>query len=206
MSVSRFVCVPRVFQDLDIGTLSYTMNGLKKFTEYSFRVVAYNKHGPGVSTQDVNLRTLSDGKLGPDIERIWPQPRWPCLDVLPAARNVIDQLNCLPFAVPSSPPQNLSLEVQNSKVCPLDHGGGSGHLTRPDIHVKYQTCFGWAAIYFHIWEWHYIISINLHLWENPSENVSLHLLTLLFTALSYKTVSIALPMATLPWVLSLLLN
>uniref|UniRef100_A0A8C5CB20 Neogenin 1b n=1 Tax=Gadus morhua TaxID=8049 RepID=A0A8C5CB20_GADMO len=64
-------------EDLETDTLSYTMNGLKKFTEYSFRVVAYNKHGPGVSTQDVNVRTLSD--------------------------------------VPSSPPQNLSLEVQNSK-------------------------------------------------------------------------------------------
>ncbi|XP_036399492.1 neogenin-like [Megalops cyprinoides] len=64
-------------QDLDVAGLSYTLTGLKKFTEYSFRVVAYNKHGPGVSTEDVGVRTLSD--------------------------------------VPSAAPQNLTLEVQDSK-------------------------------------------------------------------------------------------
>ncbi|XP_062944998.1 neogenin isoform X6 [Cynocephalus volans] len=64
-------------QDVDVSSHSYTINGLKKYTDYSFRVVAYNKHGPGVSTQDVAVRTLSD--------------------------------------VPSAAPQNLSLEVRNSK-------------------------------------------------------------------------------------------
>uniref|UniRef100_A0AAY4E455 Contactin-3 n=1 Tax=Denticeps clupeoides TaxID=299321 RepID=A0AAY4E455_9TELE len=47
-------------QDFDVTGLSHTMTGLKKFTEYSFRVVALNKHGPGVSTEDVAAQTLSD--------------------------------------------------------------------------------------------------------------------------------------------------
>ncbi|XP_051556039.1 neogenin-like isoform X4 [Myxocyprinus asiaticus] len=64
-------------QDMDVNTLSHSMTGLKKFTEYSFRVVAYNKHGPGVSTEDISVQTYSD--------------------------------------VPSAPPQNLTVEVQNSK-------------------------------------------------------------------------------------------
>uniref|UniRef100_A0AAY4D336 Contactin-3 n=1 Tax=Denticeps clupeoides TaxID=299321 RepID=A0AAY4D336_9TELE len=42
-----------VEQDVDVRALSYTLTALKKFTEYSLRVVAYNKHGPGVSTDDV---------------------------------------------------------------------------------------------------------------------------------------------------------
>uniref|UniRef100_A0AAY4CZX8 Neogenin-like n=1 Tax=Denticeps clupeoides TaxID=299321 RepID=A0AAY4CZX8_9TELE len=66
-----------VEQDVDVRALSYTLTALKKFTEYSLRVVAYNKHGPGVSTDDVVVQTFSD--------------------------------------VPSSPPQNLILEVLNSK-------------------------------------------------------------------------------------------
>ncbi|RVE74229.1 hypothetical protein OJAV_G00019960 [Oryzias javanicus] len=64
-------------QDVDADGQAYTMTGLKKNSEYSFRVVANNKHGSGVSTEDVIVRTLSDS--------------------------------------PSAPPQNLTLEVQNSK-------------------------------------------------------------------------------------------
>uniref|UniRef100_A0A8K9WU68 Neogenin n=1 Tax=Oncorhynchus mykiss TaxID=8022 RepID=A0A8K9WU68_ONCMY len=58
-------------------TLSYTLMGLKKFTEYSIRVVAFNKHGPGVSTGDITVTTLSDGKQGTDEGSImvrWQPP------------------------------------------------------------------------------------------------------------------------------------
>ncbi|KFZ56814.1 hypothetical protein N338_01666, partial [Podiceps cristatus] len=90
-------------QDVDVGGLSYTINGLKKYTEYSFRVVAYNKHGPGVSTQDVVVRTLSD--------------------------------------VPSAPPQNLTLEVRNSKSImlhwqPPPAGTHSGQITGYKIRYR----------------------------------------------------------------------
>uniref|UniRef100_A0A8C3KSN1 Neogenin 1 n=1 Tax=Calidris pygmaea TaxID=425635 RepID=A0A8C3KSN1_9CHAR len=90
-------------QDVDVGGLSYTINGLKKYTEYSFRVVAYNKHGPGVSTQDVVVRTLSD--------------------------------------VPSAPPQNLTLEVRNSKSImlhwqPPPVGTHSGQITGYKIRYR----------------------------------------------------------------------
>lgn len=51
------------FQDVDVDGQSYTMTGLKKNADYSFRVVANNKHGPGVSTEDIVVRTLSDGQL-----------------------------------------------------------------------------------------------------------------------------------------------
>ncbi|XP_010191234.1 PREDICTED: neogenin-like, partial [Mesitornis unicolor] len=90
-------------QDVDVGGLSYTITGLKKYTEYSFRVVAYNKHGPGVSTQDVVVRTLSD--------------------------------------VPSAPPQNLTLEVRNSKSImlhwqPPPAGTQSGQITGYKIRYR----------------------------------------------------------------------
>ncbi|XP_071390364.1 neogenin 1a isoform X1 [Centroberyx affinis] len=93
-------------QDVDIGGLSYTMTGLKKHTEYSFRVVAYNKHGPGVSTEDIIVRTLSD--------------------------------------VPSAPPQNLTLEVQNSKSImvrwqPPPPGAQNGEITGYKIRYRKGT-------------------------------------------------------------------
>uniref|UniRef100_A0A8C5U8P7 Neogenin n=1 Tax=Malurus cyaneus samueli TaxID=2593467 RepID=A0A8C5U8P7_9PASS len=90
-------------QDVDVAGLSHTVTGLKKFTEYSFRVVAYNKHGPGVSTHDVVVRTLSD--------------------------------------VPSAPPQNLTLEVRNSKSIllqwqPPPAGTQSGQITGYKIRYR----------------------------------------------------------------------
>ncbi|PWA18976.1 hypothetical protein CCH79_00004856 [Gambusia affinis] len=75
----------------------------EKNTEYSFRVVANNKHGPGVSTEDVMVRTLSD--------------------------------------VPSAPPQNLTLEVQNSKSImvrwqPPPLSGQNGEITSYKIRYR----------------------------------------------------------------------
>lgn len=60
-AVDEHLCFGPV-QDVDVDGQSHTMTGLKKNTEYSFRVVANNKHGPGVSTEDITVRTLSDGQ------------------------------------------------------------------------------------------------------------------------------------------------
>ncbi|XP_012507177.1 PREDICTED: netrin receptor DCC [Propithecus coquereli] len=68
--------------NIEVDGLSYKLEGLKKFTEYNLRFLAYNRYGPGVSTDDITVVTLSD--------------------------------------VPSSPPQNVSLEVVNSRVSRLN--------------------------------------------------------------------------------------
>ncbi len=45
--------------DVHSGT-EYILEGLDKYAEYSFRVVAYNSNGPGMGTEEVVARTLSD--------------------------------------------------------------------------------------------------------------------------------------------------
>ena len=47
---------------MEVDGLSYRLEGLKKFTEYTLRFLAYNRYGPGVSTEDVTVTTLSDGE------------------------------------------------------------------------------------------------------------------------------------------------
>lgn len=49
-------------QNIEVDGLSYKLEGLKKFTEYTMRFLAYNRYGPGVSTEDLTVKTLSDGK------------------------------------------------------------------------------------------------------------------------------------------------
>ncbi|MFT7796934.1 netrin receptor DCC-like [Arapaima gigas] len=64
-------------QTVEVSGLSHRLEGLKKFTQYTIRILAYNQYGLGESTGDLVLNTLSD--------------------------------------VPSSAPQNISLEVVNSR-------------------------------------------------------------------------------------------
>lgn len=54
-----------VGQNVEVVGQSYRMEGLKKFTEYSLRVLAVNRHGPGLSDIDMLITTLSDGKTRP---------------------------------------------------------------------------------------------------------------------------------------------
>ncbi|KAM8960930.1 netrin receptor DCC [Pelodytes ibericus] len=64
-------------QNIEVDGVSYTLEGLRRFTEYNIRVLAYNIYGPGASSEEHTLTTLSD--------------------------------------VPSSSPQNVSLEVVSSR-------------------------------------------------------------------------------------------
>ncbi|KAJ3605607.1 hypothetical protein NHX12_027652, partial [Muraenolepis orangiensis] len=64
-------------QSVDVSGRSYKLEGLNKNWEYTVRVLALNRHGPGVAMETLRTATLSD--------------------------------------VPSSPPQNVSLEVVLSK-------------------------------------------------------------------------------------------
>uniref|UniRef100_A0A8C4YNS3 DCC netrin 1 receptor n=1 Tax=Gopherus evgoodei TaxID=1825980 RepID=A0A8C4YNS3_9SAUR len=93
-------------QNIEIDGLSYKLEGLKKFTEYTLRFLAYNHYGPGVSTEDLTVMTLSD--------------------------------------VPSAMPQNVSLEVVNSRSIkvswlPPPSGTQNGFITGYKIRHRKTT-------------------------------------------------------------------
>ncbi|XP_058239534.1 netrin receptor DCC isoform X2 [Hemibagrus wyckioides] len=52
-------------QSIEVLGQSYKMEGLKKFAEYSLRVLALNRHGPGISTDDMLITTFSDVPSAP---------------------------------------------------------------------------------------------------------------------------------------------
>ncbi|KAM5191920.1 netrin receptor DCC [Mantella aurantiaca] len=93
-------------QNIEVDGLSYRLEGLRKFTEYNIRVLAYNRYGPGVSTEEQALMTLSD--------------------------------------VPSAMPQNVSLEVVNSRSIkvswlPPPSGTQNGFITGYKIRHRKTT-------------------------------------------------------------------
>ncbi|XP_074852067.1 LOW QUALITY PROTEIN: netrin receptor DCC [Carettochelys insculpta] len=93
-------------QSIEVDGLSYKLEGLKKFTEYTLRFLAYNRYGPGVPTEDLTVMTLSD--------------------------------------VPSGMPQNVSLEVVNSRSIkvswlPPPSGTQNGFITAYKIRHRKTT-------------------------------------------------------------------
>uniref|UniRef100_A0A3B5AY20 Contactin-3 n=1 Tax=Stegastes partitus TaxID=144197 RepID=A0A3B5AY20_9TELE len=51
-------------QSVEVNGLNYKMEGLNKFTEYTVRVLAINRYGPGTASEPVGITTQSDG-VGP---------------------------------------------------------------------------------------------------------------------------------------------
>ncbi|NXY13020.1 DCC protein, partial [Atrichornis clamosus] len=51
-------------QAVEVDGRSYRLEGLKKSTEYRLRFLAYNRYGPGISSEEVTVTTFSDGKSG----------------------------------------------------------------------------------------------------------------------------------------------
>lgn len=52
-----------LFQSVEVNGLSYKMDGLNKFTEYTVRVLAINRYGPSPATDVASVTTHSDGEL-----------------------------------------------------------------------------------------------------------------------------------------------
>lgn len=59
MEVHHFV----LCQSVEVNGLSYKMDGLNKFTEYTVRVLAINRYGPSPATDAASVTTHSDGEL-----------------------------------------------------------------------------------------------------------------------------------------------
>ena len=58
------VCALLLQEQLDKSVTSHTLEDLQPYQEYSFRIVAHNGNGPGMSTEEVVTRTLSDTPSG----------------------------------------------------------------------------------------------------------------------------------------------
>lgn len=51
-----------LFQSVEVNGLTYKMDGLNKFTEYTVRVLALNRYGPSPATEAASVTTHSDGE------------------------------------------------------------------------------------------------------------------------------------------------
>ncbi|KAM4527367.1 netrin receptor DCC isoform 1-T1 [Odontesthes bonariensis] len=52
-------------QSVEVSGLNYKMDGLNKFTEYTVRVLAINRYGPGTAPETISVTTLSDVPSAP---------------------------------------------------------------------------------------------------------------------------------------------
>ena len=48
-------------QDVNVLTTDCVLNELMTFCQYVIRVVAFNDNGPGIQSDEITCRTLSDG-------------------------------------------------------------------------------------------------------------------------------------------------
>ena len=51
------------------------IQGLQPSTKYQFRVVAYNEHGPGDSSDEFTVETQGEGKIIKRYEKIFKLPQ-----------------------------------------------------------------------------------------------------------------------------------